>query len=153
MVNIGSLSTGGRVLAVKADLAKISLTNPVCTEVGEKIALSRRVEKHWRFDSLLSHLFVFLKTLSNQFKFKCSTNITRYQGNVRNNCPNLGQICFVSWNSLTWSSCHARWFYSAGMLFVPAMWIQLALFLFFNWRFSLISMRFPRLIHLNLSRF
>ncbi|KAJ8403284.1 hypothetical protein AAFF_G00355010 [Aldrovandia affinis] len=48
MVNIGSLSTGGRVSAVKADLAKIVLTNPVCTEVGEKIALSRRVEKHWR---------------------------------------------------------------------------------------------------------
>ncbi|KAH9382124.1 hypothetical protein HPB48_007171 [Haemaphysalis longicornis] len=48
MVNIGSLSTGGRVLAVKADLAKISLTSPVCTEIGEKIALSRRVEKHWR---------------------------------------------------------------------------------------------------------
>ena len=48
MVNIGSLSTGGRVLAVNADLAKISLTNPVCTDVGEKIALSRRVEKHWR---------------------------------------------------------------------------------------------------------
>uniref|UniRef100_H2YM13 protein-synthesizing GTPase n=1 Tax=Ciona savignyi TaxID=51511 RepID=H2YM13_CIOSA len=48
MVNIGSLSTGGRVQAIKADLAKIMLTNPVCTEVGEKIALSRRVEKHWR---------------------------------------------------------------------------------------------------------
>ena len=48
MVNIGSLSTGGRVLAVKADLAKIGLTNPVCTEIGEKIALSRRVERHWR---------------------------------------------------------------------------------------------------------
>lgn len=48
MVNIGSLSTGGRVSAVKADLAKIGLTNPVCTEIGEKIALSRRVEKHWR---------------------------------------------------------------------------------------------------------
>ncbi|CAG5125871.1 unnamed protein product, partial [Candidula unifasciata] len=48
MVNIGSLSTGGRVLAVRADLAKIGLTAPVCTEVGEKIALSRRVEKHWR---------------------------------------------------------------------------------------------------------
>lgn len=48
MVNIGSLSTGGRVLAMKADLAKIGLTNPVCTEIGEKIALSRRVEKHWR---------------------------------------------------------------------------------------------------------
>jgi len=48
MVNIGSLSTGGRVIAVRADLAKIGLTAPVCTEVGEKIALSRRVEKHWR---------------------------------------------------------------------------------------------------------
>lgn len=48
LVNIGSLSTGGRVLATKADMAKIQLTNPVCTEVGEKIALSRRVDKHWR---------------------------------------------------------------------------------------------------------
>eukprot|EP00048_Salpingoeca_helianthica_P015712 m.228204 g.228204 ORF g.228204 m.228204 type:complete len:460 (+) comp17422_c0_seq1:76-1455(+) len=48
MVNIGSLSTGGRVIAVKGDLAKIALTQPVCTEHGEKIALSRRVERHWR---------------------------------------------------------------------------------------------------------
>jgi len=49
MVNIGSTSTGGRVLAVKADLAKIVLISPVCTQEGEKIALSRRVEKHWRY--------------------------------------------------------------------------------------------------------
>lgn len=48
MVNIGSLSTGGRVVAVKADLAKLSLKQPVCTEAGEKIALSRRVDNHWR---------------------------------------------------------------------------------------------------------
>jgi translation initiation factor 2 subunit 3 len=48
MVNIGSTCTGGRVLAVKADLAKILLTSPACTEVGEKIALSRRIDKHWR---------------------------------------------------------------------------------------------------------
>jgi translation initiation factor 2 subunit 3 len=48
MINIGSLSTGGRVLAVKTDLAKILLTQPVCTETGEKIALSRRIDKHWR---------------------------------------------------------------------------------------------------------
>jgi len=48
MVNIGSTSTGGRVLAVKADLCKIKLLQPVCTTEGEKIALSRRVEKHWR---------------------------------------------------------------------------------------------------------
>uniref|UniRef100_A0A182LUA7 protein-synthesizing GTPase n=1 Tax=Anopheles culicifacies TaxID=139723 RepID=A0A182LUA7_9DIPT len=48
LVNIGSLSTGGRVVATRADLAKIALTNPVCTEKNEKIALSRRVENHWR---------------------------------------------------------------------------------------------------------
>lgn len=48
MVNIGSTATGGKVLAVKGDLAKIALTQPVCTQDGEKIALSRRVDKHWR---------------------------------------------------------------------------------------------------------
>ena len=48
MVNIGSMSTGGRVVAVKADIAKLALTVPVCTEIGEKVALSRRVDKHWR---------------------------------------------------------------------------------------------------------
>ena len=60
MVNIGSLSSGGRVIGLMADLAKISLSSPVCTEVGEKIALSRRVEKHWRLvliyaDSIIGH--------------------------------------------------------------------------------------------------
>ena len=48
LINIGSTSTGGRVLSVKGDLAKIQLTSPACTEVGEKVALSRRIEKHWR---------------------------------------------------------------------------------------------------------
>ncbi|KAF2353940.1 Translation initiation factor 2 gamma subunit C-terminal [Trinorchestia longiramus] len=50
MVNIGSLSTGGCVIGVKAEmgLAKISLTYPVCTEASEKIALSRRIDQHWR---------------------------------------------------------------------------------------------------------
>ena len=48
MVNIGSTATGDNVQAVKGELAKIALTQPVCTEEGEKIALSRRVDKHWR---------------------------------------------------------------------------------------------------------
>lgn len=48
MLNIGSMSTGARVQAVKNDLAKLQLTAPVCTKTGEKVALSRRVEKHWR---------------------------------------------------------------------------------------------------------
>ncbi|KAL8874675.1 MAG: hypothetical protein Q9174_000015 [Haloplaca sp. 1 TL-2023] len=48
MVNIGSTATGAKVMAVKADLAKLSLTSPACTELHEKIALSRRIDKHWR---------------------------------------------------------------------------------------------------------
>lgn len=48
MLNIGSLTTGGRVLASKRDMAKFSLSAPVCTSIGEKIAISRRVDKHWR---------------------------------------------------------------------------------------------------------
>ena len=36
------------MLSVKADLAKIQLTQPACTEIGEKVALSRRIDKHWR---------------------------------------------------------------------------------------------------------
>ncbi|KAK9823661.1 hypothetical protein WJX72_004498 [[Myrmecia] bisecta] len=48
MLNIGSMCTGARVVAVKHDLAKLQLTSPVCTKIKEKIALSRRVEKHWR---------------------------------------------------------------------------------------------------------
>ena len=48
MVNIGSLSTGSRVLVVRQDLAKIQVVTPVCTKEGEKIALSRKIDKHWR---------------------------------------------------------------------------------------------------------
>ncbi|CEM25367.1 unnamed protein product [Vitrella brassicaformis CCMP3155] len=48
MVNIGSTSSGGRVTGIKGESAKVELTQPVCTQVGDKIALSRRVEKHWR---------------------------------------------------------------------------------------------------------
>lgn len=48
LVNIGSTSTGARILNVKGDLAKLSLTSPVCSSEGEKLALSRRVDKHWR---------------------------------------------------------------------------------------------------------
>lgn len=48
MVNIGSTATGAKVVAAKADVAKLQLTSPACTQEGEKIALSRRIEKHWR---------------------------------------------------------------------------------------------------------
>jgi len=48
MVNIGSTSTGGKVVGMKGELAKVQLSTPVCTQEGEKVALSRRVDKHWR---------------------------------------------------------------------------------------------------------
>ena len=48
MLNIGSMSTGAKVVAVKNDLAKLALTDPVCTNKLEQLALSRRIEKHWR---------------------------------------------------------------------------------------------------------
>jgi len=48
MVNIGSTSTGAYVTQVLDDLAKVKLTAPVCTSEGEKLALSRRVDRHWR---------------------------------------------------------------------------------------------------------
>lgn len=81
MVNIGSLSTGGRVTAVRADLAKISLTQPVCTEVGEKIALSRRVEKHWRW--------VFTRMLAVNWSIGCCIFVCLFVCTLR--C--FGLIC------------------------------------------------------------
>ncbi|KAK5076145.1 eukaryotic translation initiation factor 2 subunit gamma [Lithohypha guttulata] len=48
MVNIGSTATGAKVMGVRADAAKLALTTPACTAIGEKVALSRRIEKHWR---------------------------------------------------------------------------------------------------------
>lgn len=49
MVNVGSTAAGGRIVAIKEnDKAKFTLTNPVCTQEGDKVALSRRIEKHWR---------------------------------------------------------------------------------------------------------
>ncbi|KAA0154772.1 hypothetical protein FNF29_02301 [Cafeteria roenbergensis] len=48
MVNVGSTSTGGKVHSVKGGHAVIELVQPVCTTVGEKVALSRKFDKNWR---------------------------------------------------------------------------------------------------------
>ena len=45
MVNIGSTATGGKVLAVKGELAKIQLTQPVCTQVRHRTASRLVVER------------------------------------------------------------------------------------------------------------
>ncbi len=48
LINIGSLSVGGRVLRATNSLAKVQLTKPVCAEISEKIAISRRINEHYR---------------------------------------------------------------------------------------------------------
>lgn len=50
MLNIGSLSCGGRVIMCKTDSnkARISLSQSVCTNIGEKVAISRRINRAWR---------------------------------------------------------------------------------------------------------
>ncbi|EEA05257.1 eukaryotic translation initiation factor 2, gamma subunit, putative [Cryptosporidium muris RN66] len=57
MVNIGSTTTGGRVAKIRDDSATFQLSSPVCCSVGDKLAISRRVDKHWRligFGDILS---------------------------------------------------------------------------------------------------
>ena len=48
MANIGSTSIPCTVLGTKVDLCKLKLSLPVCTSPSEKVALSRRIDRHWR---------------------------------------------------------------------------------------------------------
>jgi len=48
MVNIGSSSAGGKVIKKKGNKIELILTSPICCNLGNKIAISRRIEKHWR---------------------------------------------------------------------------------------------------------
>lgn len=48
MINVGSSSTGAKVIKKKGNKIELVLSNPICCDLGSKIAISRRVEKHWR---------------------------------------------------------------------------------------------------------
>lgn len=50
LVNVGSTAVGGKANPVQGNKSLIvfELINPVCAEVGEKIAISRRINKTWR---------------------------------------------------------------------------------------------------------
>jgi len=48
MVNIGSSSSGGKVLKKKENVLELILTSPICCNLESKIAISRKIEKHWR---------------------------------------------------------------------------------------------------------
>jgi translation initiation factor 2 subunit 3 len=48
MINIGSTSLGGKVISFNTDVVKIQFINPVCANEGEKIAMSRRIDRNFR---------------------------------------------------------------------------------------------------------
>lgn len=48
MINVGSQSLAGKVINVKKDSVRIEFTKPVCANIGDKIAMSRRVENNFR---------------------------------------------------------------------------------------------------------
>jgi len=48
MINVGSQSLAGKVINVKKDTVRIEFTKPVCANVGDKIAMSRRVDNNFR---------------------------------------------------------------------------------------------------------
>lgn len=47
-LNILSMVVGAKVISVKARHAILELRKAVCASVGDKVALSRRIESHWR---------------------------------------------------------------------------------------------------------
>ncbi|CUG93206.1 eukaryotic translation initiation factor gamma subunit, putative [Bodo saltans] len=49
-INVGTLTAGATVVSVTTnpDFAKLQLVTPVCCSIGEQIAISRRVDKHFR---------------------------------------------------------------------------------------------------------
>ena len=48
MINVGSQSLAGKVIKVQKESVRIEFTKPVCANIGDKIALSRRVDNNFR---------------------------------------------------------------------------------------------------------
>ena len=48
LLNIGTAKTMGTVTEVSKDYLEASLTIPVCGEMGDRVALSRRIGSRWR---------------------------------------------------------------------------------------------------------
>ena len=48
MINVGSQSLAGKVISVRKDTVRIEFTKPVCANIGDKIAMSRRVDNNFR---------------------------------------------------------------------------------------------------------
>lgn len=48
MINVGSQSLAGKVTKVQKESVRIEFAKPVCANIGDKIALSRRVDNNFR---------------------------------------------------------------------------------------------------------
>ncbi|HID91123.1 TPA: translation initiation factor IF-2 subunit gamma, partial [Candidatus Bathyarchaeota archaeon] len=48
LLNVGAARSGGKVTSVTKDTIEVSLSIPVCTTAGSRVALSRGVLGHWR---------------------------------------------------------------------------------------------------------
>ena len=48
LINIGSTSCGGNVVRVNGKEARITLSKFVCAEIGDKISLSRKMDRNFR---------------------------------------------------------------------------------------------------------
>lgn len=55
-LNIGSTITGGIIKNIEKDTAIIELIKPTCCENNERIAISRKINNHWR---LIGHGLIF----------------------------------------------------------------------------------------------
>ena len=48
MINVGSQSLAGKVVQAKKESVRIQFLKPVCANIGDKIAMSRRVDNNFR---------------------------------------------------------------------------------------------------------
>lgn len=48
LLNIGSTTTVSAVLTISGGVARFSLTKPACSDIQERIAISRKIDNHWR---------------------------------------------------------------------------------------------------------
>jgi translation initiation factor 2 subunit 3 len=48
LLNVGTAKTMGTVTKVSKDYLEASLTIPVCGEIGDRVAISRRIGSRWR---------------------------------------------------------------------------------------------------------
>ena len=48
MINVGSQSLAAKIISVKQSIVRVEFTKPVCANIGDKIAMSRRVENNFR---------------------------------------------------------------------------------------------------------